>query len=101
MLELQVLFHEVRDDVSILDCVVIQGSSPDGYTHEPGEPFTVALRHETRADGVSLAGHLHRWARDGAVISVSTEQRDRATYLVLSSPEDELVLEITPEAQRW
>jgi hypothetical protein len=99
VLVLQVLFHEVRDDVSILDSVVIEGASPEGYAHE--RPFTVALRHETRADGISLAGHLHRWAREGVVISVSTEERDRATYLVLSSAEDELVLEITPEAQRW
>jgi hypothetical protein len=101
VLLLHVLFHEVHDDVSILDCVVVAGSSPDGSVHDAGEPFTVALRHETPADGVRLTGHLHRWARDGVVITVTTEERDRATYLVLSSADDELVLEITPEAQRW
>jgi hypothetical protein len=101
VLALQVLFHEVHDDVSILDCIVVSGSAPDGYTHDAGEPFTVALRHETPADGARLTGHLQRWARNGVVITVTTEERDKATYLVLSSAEDELVLEITPEAQRW
>jgi hypothetical protein len=101
VLALQVLFHEAHDDVSVLDCVVVDGTSPDGFSHQPGEPFTVALRHETPADGVRLTGHLHRWARDGVVVTVSTEERNRTTYLVLSSADDELVLEITPEAQRW
>ena len=101
MLDLHVLFHEVRDDVSVLDCVVVDGTSPDGFTHDPGEPFTVALRHETPADGVRLTGHLHRWAHEGVVITVTTEERDGTTFLVLTSAADELVLEITTEAQRW
>jgi hypothetical protein len=101
VLALHVLFHEAHDDVSVLDCLVVEGTSPDGFTHEPGEPFTVALRHETPADGVRLTGHLHRWAHDGVVVSVSTQERNGTTFLVLSSAQDELVLEITPEAQRW
>jgi hypothetical protein len=101
VLHLHVLLHMVRDGVSVLDCIVVGGTSPDGYTHEAGEPFTVALRHESPADGVRLTSHLQRWADDGAVIGVATEEREGTTYLVLASAEDELVLEITPEARRW
>ncbi len=94
MVVLQVIFHDVRSDLSLLDCVVETGANGPPNRPEVGAPFTVALRHGPSVDLPEIHQQFDRWAADSHIIRAGTTDIDGLPFLVLASDEDVMLLEI-------
>jgi hypothetical protein len=94
MVVLQVLFHDARPEMSLLDCVVETVASGPHSHPEVGSPFTVALRHGPAADLPEIHQQFDRWAEESNVIRAGTTDIDGMPYLVLASDDDVMLLEI-------
>ncbi len=98
MVVLQVLFHDVRPDVSLLDCVVETVADGPASSPEIGAPFTVALRHGSAVDLPEIHQQFDRWAEESHVIRAGTTDIDGLPFLVLASDDDVMLLEIEDDA---
>jgi hypothetical protein len=94
MVVLQVLFHDAKPEVSLLDCVVETVASERVGRPEVGAPFTVALRHGPSVDLPGIHAQFDRWAAESHVIRAGTTDIDGMPYLVLASDEGVMLLEI-------